>query len=256
MRKFSMLLAAAALAVVLVGTGTAQDEPKKDAKKGERQPPGGGGGFGGRMGGGFGGASIYGFLANNKDLQAELKITDEQKKKFEDVAKEQQAKMRELFTGGGIGRDATEEQRKEMMEKMTKAAAETKKAYEAVLTSEQAKRVTQINYQYMNVRAFSDKDVQTALKMTDDQKEKIKTVMETYQKDSAELRGGRGAGGGGAPGRPSEENQKKLEALRKDVEEKIVATLKDDQKKEWKGMIGEKFDVSKLTFQPMRSRDQ
>lgn len=241
MRKFSIMLAVAGLMAAFAGDSTAQDQPKRG--RGEFQPGGGRG-----MMGGFG--SIYGYLSNNKDLQAELKVTDEQKKKFEEIAKAQQGKMRELFTGGGFGRDATDEQRKEMREKMDKFAAETKKAYEEALTPAQAKRITQIGYQQQGIRAFSNKEVQTALKMTDDQKEKIKGVMETYMKDAQELRGGRDRGQ-----RPSEENQKKLEALRKDAEEKVVAALTDEQRKSWKDMTGEKFDVSKLTFMPARPRD-
>jgi hypothetical protein len=75
--------------------------------------------------------------------------------------------------------------------------------------------------------------------------------MESYSKDMRELTGGgRGGAGGGRPGGAgrggNDENAKKREALTKETEEKIVATLSDDQKKSWKEMIGEKFDVSKL----------
>jgi hypothetical protein len=106
----------------------------------------------------------------------------------------------------------------------------------------------------MGVRAFSDKDVQTALKVTDEQKEQIKSITDEYNKERAELM--RSAF---TPGeQPSEEDRKKMQeksaALRKDAEDKIAAKLQDEQKKAWKDLIGEKFDVSKLT-QPQRRRD-
>lgn len=256
MRKFTTMLAAAALAVAFASTADAQNRQRGG---GQGQP-----GQGRGMGGGFGGGSVYMLLSTNETLQKELKITDEQKTKLTDVAKEQGAKMREAFQGGGgFNPNATDEERKERAEKMAKLTAESKKAYEAVLTPEQAKRTTQINYQYMGVRAFSDKDVQTTLKMSDDQKEKIKTVMDQYNKDVRELGGGFGGRGGAGRGQPqseedkkkAEENTKKREALTKETEEKIVATLSDDQKTSWKTMIGEKFDVAKLRVAQTRPRD-
>jgi hypothetical protein len=254
MRKFSTMLAAAALAVAFAGSAEAQGR-----RGGGQGQPGGGGGFG------FGFGSVYGMLSTNKDLQAELKVTDDQKTKLEAVAKKL-AEARAAGGGGGRGGfnpNATDEERKAAAEARAKAAAETKKAYEEVLTPDQAKRVAQINIQNMSVRAFGDKDVQTGLKMGDDQKEKIKTVLDGYQKDLRELMTAGGGGRGAGRGQPqseedkkkAEENAKKREALTKEAEEKIVATLSDDQKKSWKDMIGEKFDVSKLRVAPGRPRD-
>jgi Spy/CpxP family protein refolding chaperone len=254
MRKFSMMLAAAALAVAFAGSAEAQGR-----RGGGANQPGTGRG----MGGGFGFGSVYNMLSTNKDLQAELKITDEQKTKLEAVAKDLAEKRQAAGGGGRYNPNATDEERKAAEEARAKAAAETKKAYEAVLTPDQAKRTAQINIQNMSVRAFGDKDVQTSLKMGDDQKEKIKTVLDGYQKDLRELMTAGGGGRGAGRGQPqseedkkkAEENAKKREALTKEAEEKIVATLSDDQKKSWTDLIGAKFDVSKLRVAPPRPRD-
>ncbi|QEL17172.1 Spy/CpxP family protein refolding chaperone [Limnoglobus roseus] len=222
------------------------------------QRPGGGGAGGGfGMGGGFGGGSAYRLVATNKVLQDELKVTDEQKKKVEEAMKPITEKQRELFSGGGFGQNATDEQRKEMREKMEKISEETKKAVEGVLDDKQKTRLSEINVQVLGFGAFSNKDVQEKLKLTDAQKEKVKTVAETYQKDSAELRkdmprvGGRGQGGNN---QPSEEDAKKLadyrkkaDALKSEAEDKVKAELTADQKTTWKTLVGEKFDTTKLT---------
>lgn len=234
--KFVLRMAlSAALAIGIAATASAQ------------RPGGGAGGFGG----GFGGGSAYSLVATNKALQDELKVTDEQKKKVEEALKPINDKRREAFSGGGFGQNATEEQRKEMAEKMAKLSEETKKAVEGALDDKQKTRLSEINYQVMGFAAYSNKDVQEKLKITDAQKEKIKAVAETYAKDRAELakdapRGARGQ-------QPSEEDvkkqaeyRKKTDALRGEAEDKVKAELTAEQKDTWKKMVGEKFDTTKL----------
>jgi hypothetical protein len=242
MKLVLRIVLSAALAAAVATTASAQGRP---------------GGFGG---GGFGQISAYGLVATNKVLQDELKVTDEQKTKLEDALKPIGEKRRELFGGGG-GRNATEEQRKEMAEKMAKLSEDTKKAVEGVLDAKQAKRLSEINVQVMGFAAFANKDVQEKLKLSDEQKTKIKDINEELQKDTAELRKDMPRFGGQGQ-RPSEEDmkkfaefQKKSEALRKDATEKVAEGLTADQKKAWKDMVGEKFDTAKLMQAPQRRRD-
>ncbi len=244
MRKFSTMLFAAAMAVVVVSGATAQDEKKKGNRPGQFQR----GGAGGMMGGGN---SVFTMIGTNKVLQDELKVTDDQKTKLEEVGKAAREKISEAMKDVNF-REMSEEQRKELTEKMTKLRDESKTAVEGVLTAEQKKRANEINYQMMGTRAFANKDVQAALKMTEEQVEKVKDINEASQKDLRELMqaGGFGRGRGGDQSeedrKKMEDNRKKMEALRKDAEEKIVAVMTDDQKKQWKEMVGEKFDTSKL----------
>jgi Spy/CpxP family protein refolding chaperone len=206
-----------------------------------RQGRGGGFGFGG------GGFSAYSMLANNKVLQEELKVTDEQKDKLKEALKPIQEKQREMFQGINF-REMTDEQRKELREKGEKIAADTKKAVEGVLKEDQTKRLTQVNYQLMGVNAFTNKDVETQLKVTEEQKEKIKTIVDEFTKDRNEIfRGGFQPGGDPAEFRKRmEENQKKVAALTKEAEEKIAEKLTDEQKTTWKSMLGDKIDVAKV----------
>jgi Spy/CpxP family protein refolding chaperone len=244
MKLLSKLVLAAALAAGMAGAATAQ-------------PPGGGrqGGMAGMMGGG---ANVYGLLATNKDLIEELKISDEQKAKLLEVGKAAREKMTGSF--GRFNPDATDEERKAMREKMEKMMAEVRADYEKVLDDKQKARVKQITYQAMGVSAYGNKDVQEALKFTDDQKESVKGMMDEFLKERGELM--RGAFGDRGAGGDREEMQKKMEEMRKkttalgkEYAEKIEAKMTDAQKSEWKKLQGDKFDVTKLTQAPRQRRD-
>ncbi|MGL4419640.1 MAG: hypothetical protein ACRCZF_03150, partial [Gemmataceae bacterium] len=126
----------------------------------------------------------------------------------------------------------------------------------------QTKRLTQINYQMMGLAAYTDKDVVAGLKITTEQKEKIKSTVDEFNKDRGELQ--RSAFQGFQPGGDREEMQKKMAemmkkstALQKEAEEKVAGLMTDDQKKAWKEMTGAKFDTTKLMQprRPMRKDD-
>jgi len=68
------------------------------------------------------------------DVVSELKLTDEQKKKLEDLNTEYQTKQRELFTAGGDQQERTAKQRELGTEQTTKAVA--------ILTAEQKDKFT------------------------------------------------------------------------------------------------------------------
>ena len=155
----------------------------------------------------------------------------------------------------------TDEQRKEMAEKMAKLTEETKKAVEGVLEAKQTKRLGEIDYQLKGFAAFADKAVQEKLKLDDVQKDKLKGINEEYTKDRTELAKDRPRGG--RPGaQQSDEDKAKLaeftkksDALRKEAEDKATGVLTADQKTAWKDLVGEKVDTAKLlagNVRPMR----
>ncbi len=229
MKLVLRMILVAAMAVATLGTVSAQR-------------PGGGGG------GGFV-PSAYGAVGSNEDLQKELKISDEQKTKLKEAMEPINKKRTELFARGQGGQQQTDEQRKESTEKRAKLAEETKAAVGTVLNAEQTKRIGQIDYQMMGMAAYSNAEVQKKMSFTDDQKEKVKATVEAYQKDREELNKD-------MPPRsqqPSDEDKKKradvtkkIAALSKEAQDKIVESLTADQKKTWTDMIGEKIDVSKF----------
>lgn len=244
MSKLAKWVLAAALVAAVAGGAQAQ-----------RQPGGGGRGMGMQQ-------SVFVTALTNADLQKELKITDDQKKALKpamDKAEEQAKKMREMFAGGGGGGFDREAMQK-MMEEGRKFADEMKAMVEKSLTPEQVKRAKQIEVQAMGMRAFANEDVAKALKITDDQKEKLKGISDDMQKEMQDLRqeygirgfGGGGGGGGNVDQAKMAEFQKKNKALTDETMEKVMKAMTDDQKKAWKDMTGEPFDTSKLMPRPMR----
>jgi len=168
--------------------------------------------------GGFGGGSL--FLLTQKSVQEELKMTEEQVKKATDL----QEKQRENFKGF---KDLSKEEIKSKMEERTK---ETKKAVDDILKPEQVKRLKQISIQQAGARAYSDPEVVEALKITDEQKEKIKGIQEDSFKEMPK----RGEG-------DREENAKKIEAIRKATKEKVEGVLSAEHKSKLKDLTGEPF---------------
>lgn len=184
------------------------------------QPPGGP--FGGGMRGGAG------MLLGNSGVQQELKLDKDQKEKVTEFLKKQREKMQGLFQPGG--------DREKFQEAMKEAAAETDKFIKDTLKPEQQKRLKQIQRQQAGVAAFSDEDVQKALKLTDEQKDDIKKVAEETQKNVQELFQG-------GDREKFRENMQKARAMNKEAAEKVVKMLTPEQQKAWKEMIGEPYEV-------------
>jgi hypothetical protein len=169
------------------------------AQQGQGQ--GGKGRFGG---GGFGGFGGGGFgndpvsLVRNQQIRKELEITDEQLEKLPDAVN---------------------------------------KALKEVLNPQQHARLSQIQLQLRGIRAFTDADVQTRLKLNDQQKESIQTIIEDSDKERRELFGKGGGGGFGAEGR------EKIEALTKEARAKVEGVLSADQRKAFRQMTGPEFKL-------------
>jgi Spy/CpxP family protein refolding chaperone len=201
----------------------------------------GGGGFGGF---GQGPAS----LLNNKSVQEELKLTPDQVEKLSAPGKKLGEKMREINAGGfqNLTDEERQERRKKTEEASKAANDEALKLAKDTLKEDQVKRLHQIELQVKGTAAFSDEAVQSALKLTDEQKQDIKKIQEESRKAMGELFQ---PGGGGN----REENQKKMQTLRKETQEKIAGLLTADQKKAWKDMTGEPFEIK---FEAPRRRQQ
>jgi len=215
-------------------------------------------GFGG---GGFGGPS---FLVMNESVQQDLKMTDDQITKVKEWGKEFRTKSEEIrkdkgveapTKGGGFKRPSPEQQ-----EKIAAANAEISKvAYKDlgdVLKKEQVERLKQIDRQNQGINAFTDPEVLTALNLTDTQKASIKSVSADFTKDRDEInKEARGDGGKNFDKEKFADAQKKIQKIQKESFAKVTDLLTDDQKKTWKTLTGETFDVSKLTGFPMRKKD-
>ena len=187
--------------------------------------------------GGFGGGGAM--LLVNKGVQEELKVTEDQASKLTTLSEELGGKQREAFQGL---QDLSQEERREKMTELQKTMqAEIKKGLADILKPEQAKRFEQIQTQAMGVNAFSQPKVGEALKITADQKEKVKEITDAQQASMQEIRQ--------SAGDDREGTMKKINELRKESFEKAAALLTVEQKTAWKDLTGAPFEV-KFTPRP------
>src|SRR5439155_2091673 len=123
-------------------------------------------------------------------------------------------------------------------------------------TPEQTKRLKQIELQQRGADGLLQKDVEKALNLTDEQKEKIKTITEDARKEMQSLRPAPGAGrpgGGGGAGGPPQEFFKKMAMVRKETQDKAMAVLTAEQVKTYKELTGAPFEMK---FEPRQGRGQ
>ena len=203
-----------------------------------------------RQGGGFGGFGFGGptSLLRSKTVREDLKLTEEQSKKLQEWGKEYGQKAQEAMREKM--KDIPREQIREKIGAiMAEMQAETYKQIGTILDEKQVKRLKEIDLQVAGTQALVRPDVQEALKVTDDQKEKLRGVAQDSFTAMRELREEYGVQGFGPP-RLDEAKQKeydrKLAGIRKEVEEKSLAALTDDQKAKWKEKTGAPIDVAKV----------
>jgi Spy/CpxP family protein refolding chaperone len=209
--------------------------------------PGGGGGFGG-----FGGG-LANSIARVKPLQEELKVDADQLEKLTAALTKAREETRDL-SQKLFSRDTPMEERAEITKKIQEI---NDKAVAGVLKPEQVKRLKQIEHQQAGLGIFTRGETAEALKLTDEQKEKVTAISRELQNDRRELLGAGGGGrrhgaGGGRPGaggagggfgRLDPEVTKKLEGLTKEAMANAVKVLTDEQKTTYKNLTGEPFDM-------------
>jgi hypothetical protein len=166
---------------------------------------------------GFGGMGTL-FLLGQKSVQEELKLSGEQVK----MVTQLQEKQRESFQGL---RDLSQEERRTKMQEITKVQNE---AIAKILKPDQLKRAKQIALQQQGPRAVNNEEVAKALKVTDEQKEKMREI----QRESFEKLRELGF---------DEDKAKEREALQKETNGKMMAVLSSEQQAKLKEMQGEPF---------------
>jgi Spy/CpxP family protein refolding chaperone len=186
----------------------------------------GGRGFGGGMGG------VTNLIAN-PGVQKELKLTTEQTEKVTALSTELREKMGDIRSKleGLEGQEAMTK-RAELMKPINEEATKKIKGF---LKDEQFTRLTQIELQQRGAQALADKEIAKKLSITDEQATKVKSILDDERSEMQELR--QSAGNDFASVMP------KIQALRKESNTKVMALMSADQKKTWKEMTGEPFEV-------------
>lgn len=167
-------------------------------------------------------------LLAHEAVQAELKLNDEQKKAVEEIVTEAREAQRGLRNLQG------EERQKKQAELRAKIEERMAKALKDV----QVKRFRQIDMQQRGPLVLAQRKIADELELTDDQRKELREISQKVTQDVAKLREG---------GTRGAELAEKSGAIRLEATEKVVKLLTDAQKKNWKKLVGEPFDVSKLS---------
>jgi hypothetical protein len=182
-------------------------------------------------------------LLQNKSVQDDLKVTPEQDRKLREVGREFEAAHADEIAQLRKEKDARKgfELRRVALEAMTRAMND-------ILTPRQLKRLGQIEIQAQGVAALMRSEVQKELSLSDKQREEIRSITDAGEKEVREtLKSPPSDARGWA------EVGKKLRKLHQDTEERALAVLNDEQRKAWKEMTGEPFEL-KMAAPPDRPR--
>lgn len=178
-----------------------------------------------------GGRGFGGMLIRNESVQKELNLSAEQIEKLNAALdkvnanhKDERDKLKDL----------PKEDRFKQGQKVFQAInEESRKEVAKILDDKQMKRFRQIELQAAGPRAFTLPEVQKNLKLTDDQKTKMKEISDDAGQKRREL----------IQGGFNEETRNKMTELNKETMEKTLGVLTAEQKKTWKEMTGKPFQV-------------
>jgi Spy/CpxP family protein refolding chaperone len=188
----------------------------------------------------FGGMMVQpAALLPNPQVQKELKLNEEQIAKIKEITdalRPQPGAARPDF------QNMSEEERREFFAEMQKKNDEAGKKATEVLTDTQKGRFKQIQLWVQGTGALvQNEELAKTLKITDDQKEALKTITEESGKKQQEL--GRGSFGPGVSDEDRAKAREQMTALRTETEAECMAVLTDDQKAQFEKLKGPKFEL-------------
>ncbi len=174
------------------------------------------------------------FVVFREKVLDELKVSDEQREKLMQYVMEQV-----METGPFLDslKEAGPEREEKLKEHRKNAEAKLGKLLAEVLQPEQRKRLRQVTLQQEGPFALGQEDVRKELKITQQQMMKFTAIVKDLQEQAQSLVKEVQAGGN------PEEIRPRIEKLRKDHAQKLEAVLTDDQKKQWKELLGQPFDL-------------
>jgi hypothetical protein len=181
--------------------------------------------------GGFGGGAAGFLMAPN--VQKDLKLTDAQVRKVQETLRE--IRERHQAEYAALRDDSPDVRLAKMATLNETVNDEVKKALS--LSAEQSKRFDQISLQARGVQAFANRAVDEKLKLTDDQKSKIREIVEATRSSFA------GAFNKDASEQERADARIKRAATQKENMTKVQALLTDDQKQAWKELTGEPIEI-------------
>ena len=186
-------------------------------------------GRGGMGGGGMNGPGLIALPA----VQKELKLSDEQAEKARTFAAQYREKAQEAMSQYA---DLSGDERMTKMQTVNRTmSAAGMKDVEAMLKPEQTKRFKQIVFQARGVDNLNDPETAKALKVTSEQADKVKNLLEGQR---GEMREAQQSAGG-----DRQALMEKMTAIRKETTTKAMTLMTADQKTMFKEMAGEPFEL-------------
>jgi Spy/CpxP family protein refolding chaperone len=185
------------------------------------QPPAGrpGGPFGGRLGG----PMLMLGLLRNQQVQQELKLTDQQRQRLEQLGEQWREKMRGL-------RDLPPEERRQKVEGMR---AEVEKQLATILNEQQMKRLKQIALQVEGYAALERPEIADQVGLTKEQRQKIRDILrQADEKRREAFQQGQG---------DRQAAFQRMREIRQWVDGEIEKLLTAEQKKKWQELVGAPF---------------
>ena len=215
----SMLSAGLMLGSFALPAVRAEDKPADDAKPKQDKPRG-------ERANARAGAA-FPVLDRLHDAVNELKLTDEQKEKVDKSFKNAKTEMAKLRDDAGGDRQAMTQKYRGVIDKVREEVS-------AVLTEEQREQLKGKIQKALQQGGAGDqggrmKEVLAKLDLSEEQKEKVKGVMEETQKQMQELRG-KGAAGG-------DEVREKYRTLLQESREKVSKLLTEEQQAKFKELM-------------------
>jgi hypothetical protein len=196
----------------------------------------GGPGFGGGPGGGF---NVMGLLGV-EEVRAEIELTDDQQddiRKAADEARENRPPRGERPNFQDMSDEEREQFFAEMRERAEKRAKEDKEKLADILMLPQLERLGQIALQIQGVGALANAEVAEKIGLDDKQ---VKTIQTEIQEAANGMRDKiREMFTGG----DREGMREKIESLRKEIDEQVLAKLTDEQRKQFEELKGEPFEM-------------
>jgi hypothetical protein len=185
-------------------------------------------GRGGRGGGFFGSReSMRLNLLSVPKVQENLKLSDEQKSKAQAAVEQLNSERQKAFAGL---QNASDEDRQKAFASLQEKTKSSWEEASKALSKEQLERLDQISLQAMGTGALNDETVAKTLMLTEEQQQKLRDVSTEVGGKMREIGFGEGT-------------QEKRAELQKEMTDKSLAVLTDDQRAQFAKMQGEKIEL-------------
>ncbi|MDB4679519.1 hypothetical protein OAE80_00890 [Planctomycetaceae bacterium] len=183
-------------------------------------------------------------LVGIPQIQKELDLSDDQRKQIADQVKSMQLYLRQQFTDvRKLPRAEQSAKIRELKVATSPFVNEQQAKILEVLTPSQRNRLTGISMQYRGVESLLDDQIADLLGLTKEQREEILMITEDLDITLATERQKMVSQQFEERQKGRNEFLKKMQRLRKQAEEKMLAVLTEEQRERFELLQGEKFRV-------------